>query len=1020
MNADTYYHTHLLKGLVPFLVLFFSNSFLFSNNADWQLTCPDDIHVQLAPGECDAAVVFDTATWSSTETLIDTLFFPPSGTIFNVGTSQITLAVTTTDGDLEVCMFNIVVEDFQPNVLDCQQNLSLSLNGLCEREFTPAELLDLDSVGCIDNYLAIRLTVDGQVIPPLINAEDYGQPFLAVVQHATNNMQCLTQVTVTNGLPPAISCPADITLDCNTLLLPSITGLPDTSGCFENITLNYSDEMAVTLCTDSIAFQTTRSWESIDPYGNIDVCQQVITGQRADISKVEFPLNYDGTDRMPLVCSPGIALMETTDPVFTGEPTLNGFSADNNQACDISSNFEDLLTNVCGATYEIQRIWTVVNLCDNDDFARDTQYIKVIDNMPPAYELPDTLFASTSTSCFDSLFMPEIEEVVECSSFDVEIKTPWDTLYTNGGWTSIEKEVGAHSIIYTVTDHCGNATIDTTILSIENDMMVTCPQADTIECDLYFSMIAPAIGFKDFETLNELGVPEYHGNCEITFTETDSASIDGCGAGKIFRTLVSDTLGAGICVQEIMVEHVSNFKVLFPADTSICTNPSFINLGEPVLSGVSCENVVINSTDNTIPKGMSGCYTLERTWTVTNACSYNDVNLDDDEELDSLRFMDGGDGIIVYKQVIEVNDTEGPIFTDSCGIPDLYLFPNSCEIVMTVPTPEVEGCGGDVELIFSGDVGGGMGDNVMLVPGGYEMTYTAIDECGKVEICHGDFLVIDSIPPVVQCKQGVVVELMAVNPPMVQVWSSDLIENDSDNCDIQLDHYFLTDTLNQFLTFECCDVGGHQVTLAISDQSGNFSYCNSLIVIQSGFSGCDDCNPDVGGMINTELGMGVNNVNVSIDSPSGLSFEILTDTSGNYLTNLPTGIDVSILPEKNNNHINGVTTFDAVILTRHILNVELLNSPYKIIAADINRSGTVTTFDIVEMRKLILNIYSNFPNNTSWRFVPTDHIFSNPLNPFAEPIPEVININNLSEDITNLDFIGIKIGDLNNSADPRE
>ncbi len=1018
MNADTYYHTCFFRALVFSLPLLISFNSLFSNNLDWQLTCPDDIHVQLEPGECNMAVVFDTATWSSTEQLIDTVFFPPSGTFFGVGTAQITLAVTTVDGDLEVCMFNIIVNDFQPNSLDCQQDLNLSLNGQCEREFTPGELLVLDSAGCINNYQTIRLNANGDVEPPMITADDYEQPFLAVVQHLTNNMQCLTQVTVSGGLPPSITCPPDVSLECNTILLPSIIGFPDTSGCFENITLNYLDETAVTLCTDSIGFQTTRTWEAIDPFGNVDVCQQIITGRRADVNMVEFPLNYDGTDRMPLACNADLSLQATTDPVLTGEPTLNGFTADNNPECDISSNFEDLVTNICGATYDIQRIWTVVNLCNTDEFVRDTQYIKVFDNAPPVFEVPDTLFASISMSCFDSLFLPEIKEVVECSSFDVEIKTPWDTLYTNGGWTPIEKTIGSYSIIYTVTDDCGNAFTKITILSIENDMMVACPPRDTIDCDYYFGTIAPAIGLQDTSVLNVLGVPEYHGNCEITFSESDSISIDGCGAGKIFRMLVSDTIGAGSCVQEIIVEHISNFKALFPPDTSICTDPDMVDLGAPILSGISCENVVSNSSDEIISNGPVGCYILERTWTVTNACSYENVNLDDDEELDSLRFMDGGDGIIVHKQVIEINDTDGPVFTDSCGIPDLYLFPNSCEIVITVPTPEVEGCG-DVDLLFSGDVGGDMGDNVMLIPGNYEMTYTAVDDCGKVGVCHGDFEVIDSIAPLAVCKQGLAVELMVVDPPVIEVWAFDLNDSSTDNCDMQLQYYFLSDSLVNSLTFGCCDVGGHQVTLAVADQSGNIGFCNSLVVVQANMVGCDDCNPPVGGVIETELGFGINNVEVSFDSPSGFSMGVLSDTSGVYAKKLELGEDYSILPEKNNNHINGVTTFDAVILTRHILNVELLNSPYKIIAADINRSKTVTTFDIVEMRKLILNIYSNFPNNSAWRFVSADYVFPDPLNPFSEDFPELININNLSESILDLDFIGIKIGDLNNSADPR-
>jgi hypothetical protein len=61
---------------------------------------------------------------------------------------------------------------------------------------------------------------------------------------------------------------------------------------------------------------------------------------------------------------------------------------------------------------------------------------------------------------------------------------------------------------------------------------------------------------------------------------------------------------------------------------------------------------------------------------------------------------------------------------------------------------------------------------------------------------------------------------------------------------------------------------------------------------------------------------------------------------------------------KDNDPLNGVSTFDLVLINKHILGLEPLNSPYKMIAADANNSRSITTFDIVELRKLILGIYT--------------------------------------------------------------
>ncbi|MEZ4935572.1 MAG: HYR domain-containing protein [Saprospiraceae bacterium] len=1020
MNTDTYYSFRFFLQSLIFLgsIIVFTSP-IFSNNHCWQLTCPEDINVQLEPGECNMAVVFDTAAWSSTEQLVDTIFFPPSGSFFGVGTIQVTLATTTVSGDLEVCTFNIVVQDFQPATLDCEQNLTIDLNGSCEREFLPSELLDLDSAGCINNYQAFRLSASGDVEPPIISASDIGQTFLAVVQHSTNNMQCLTQVTVSGGTPPSITCPENISVLCNSFLFPSITGFPDTTGCFENLNITYSDVTAATLCTDSIAFQTTRTWAATDPFGNLDVCQQIITGVRFNLDLVKFPPNYDGSELAPLSCQDGVSLQEIIEPVFTGEPTVNNSPADNNIGCDISSNYVDIVTNICGASFDIQRVWTVINLCTPSDIARDTQYIKVVDTMSPIFSIPDTLFASIDMRCYDSLFLPSIENVVECSSFDVEIRTPWDTLYTNGGWTPIELMLGEYIIVYKVTDACGHFSFGTSLLSIENENLVACPPSDTITCDYYFSTVAPAIGLNNFALLNELGVPEYHGNCEFTFSETDSVSINGCGVGTIFRMLKTDSINVGDCVQEIYVEHVSNFTAVFPKDTSICTDPTTVNLGAPVLIGVSCENMSTNFTDEIISGSVIDCYTLKRTWTITNACSYANVNTGDDTQFGDFRFTDGGDGIIEYVQLIEVNDTDGPTFNTDCGFPNLYIFPNDCEITVTVPTPDVTGCG-DVQLSFSGDLGTQMGVNVKLNPGEYSMTFTAVDECGKVTKCEDSFMVIDSIAPVAICKQNVITELFPVDPPDVQVWAVDFNDGSFDNCGGNLNYHFLLDSLSLGAVFGCCDVGLHPLTLVVTDEYGNQSTCLTSVTVQANNVGCDDCNPSISGFIFTEEMIGINNVDLTIDPSSGNSIIIGTDTSGTFDLHVEPGLDYTIVPSKNNNHLNGVTTFDAVKMTRHILNVELLDSPYKMIAADINNSKSITTFDIVVLRKLILNIYTNYPNNTSWRFIPADYVFPNPLNPFEENFPEVININNLMESQVGLNFIGVKVGDLNNSADPKD
>jgi hypothetical protein len=93
---------------------------------------------------------------------------------------------------------------------------------------------------------------------------------------------------------------------------------------------------------------------------------------------------------------------------------------------------------------------------------------------------------------------------------------------------------------------------------------------------------------------------------------------------------------------------------------------------------------------------------------------------------------------------------------------------------------------------------------------------------------------------------------------------------------------------------------------------------------------------------------------------------------------LPFGSDYTVTPTMELDPLNGVNTYDLILISRHILGLEPLNTAYKLIAADANKSGTVTTFDVVELRKLILGTYTELPNNSSWRFVDKTQVFVSP------------------------------------------
>lgn len=193
---------------------------------------------------------------------------------------------------------------------------------------------------------------------------------------------------------------------------------------------------------------------------------------------------------------------------------------------------------------------------------------------------------------------------------------------------------------------------------------------------------------------------------------------------------------------------------------------------------------------------------------------------------------------------------------------------------------------------------------------------------------------------------------------------------------------------------------------------------NTNVLTQNGYFQPIPSGYTVSGNIQTHWGLPIPGVKVQLSGTA--TANTVTDTSGNYqFINVPMGGNYTITPVKDTNDINGISTFDMVLISKHILGVQALDSPWKIIAADANKNNSVTTTDIVEVRKLILGLSTTFQSNTSWRFFPAFITFPNPALPFAGgALPEHIAITNLQADYSGANFKAVKVGDTNSSADP--
>jgi hypothetical protein len=172
----------------------------------------------------------------------------------------------------------------------------------------------------------------------------------------------------------------------------------------------------------------------------------------------------------------------------------------------------------------------------------------------------------------------------------------------------------------------------------------------------------------------------------------------------------------------------------------------------------------------------------------------------------------------------------------------------------------------------------------------------------------------------------------------------------------------------------------------------------------------------IAGTVKTEFGDGVANVNVLLEGD--ITSTLTTNSVGTFsFEELTPYENFTLNFEKNTNPWNGVTTQDIVFIRKHILGLEYLDSPYKLLAADVNNSGDITALDMVIIRSLILLNILEFPDNESWKIIDGNFVFTNPTQPWSSTIPEEISINNLDAN-RDYNMLGIKMGDVNNSVQP--
>jgi hypothetical protein len=294
------------------------------------------------------------------------------------------------------------------------------------------------------------------------------------------------------------------------------------------------------------------------------------------------------------------------------------------------------------------------------------------------------------------------------------------------------------------------------------------------------------------------------------------------------------------------------------------------------------------------------------------------------------------------------------------------------------------------------------------------VTYTISDACGNVTNCLVDYQVSDAREPTAYCIDQLVIDLPEEQEVDIVASSFDFASFDNCTQEELLIFAFSALSFDSIRTFDCSNLGVNPVDMYVFDIEGNFDRCSVSLLLQDNNNFCGNSLLTLSGQVldihdDPIEEVQVKNSGVVVDS-------VLSDNAGMYSFNaVSPNADFTLSADYLGESFieDKVTTFDMVLITRHILGQEMLASPYLWIAADVNDSGTISTLDLVAIRKVILQIEQQFPNGKQWKFVDRSYVFQGGLNPLLEGYPEIINLNNLDEDQANLDFVAIRMGDVN-------
>lgn len=1019
----------LVPALLTTNLLFLFVTITFAQQPECALTCVSNLNVSL-DANCEAKITVDM--------VLQNLWSPlcaPNGPqafqVFVMKNGQVipTSPIVTLEylgQTLQVkvkhwktgntCWSDIYIQDKMAPVIKCPPNITITCNEPSDTSHT-GKATASDCSGYIINFTDVYTGYGcnnpaGKIVRTWTATDGNGMKS-SCTQTITIKKSTIADVVFPKNLDglqlPALDCSASNTN-------PSVTGYPlignypviNNNNCMVSFT--YSDQ-TINLCSGSK--KILRSWTAVD------WCSSQIK-TNVQIIKVD-----DKTP--PVISCQGIISGNTYSDQCKGAAIIPAaIITDNcsNYTVHVNASWGDHIQGNGGIFYDIPiGSYTITYYATDDcgNIGSCTAVLIIKDNSPPTVVCTSFINVSlggdgnakvsaktfddgsTDNCCIGSYLVKRMEQ--SDSSFASTI----NFTCADAGKTIL--------VVLKVTDCSGNSNSCMVQVLVQDKIppLILCPPDVTASCGV------------DVNNLSVFGTATAYDNCGIvTITETNNVQLSSCATGVIKRVFTATGADGKTaqCTQLITVINNNTFTladITWPKDYEAMGCTALTDLepdalaapyNKPILNPNKCSFVGIAHTDEVFSIAAPACFKILRKWKIIDWCQY-------------IPNVPNSPGYWEYTQLIKVFDFEKPKLNCPADITVSSTILDCTGAQVDLPLVTATDCNPNITISNSYNSGGANASGFYPL-GTTTVIFSATDGCKNTATCAIHIVVIDGKKPTPYCLNGLSVSIMP-STLSVTIWAKDFISKGVDNCTPESKLKYTIKKVNSVtplpptdssIEFTCNDLGTQAVEVWACDESGNCDFCTTYIIVQDNMKSCPPSsggNILIAGKVANEKGASVESVTLNIP---GLNINpLVTGSNGAWtFTNLPKGQSYLIVPEKDINAGNGVSTVDLLLIQKHILGVKELDSPYKLIAADIDKNGVITTKDLIDLRRLILQVYTKFPSNTSWRFLDGSYKFPNPKNPFCNTLPENLYYNKLNNDMLGLNIMGIKIGDVDGSA----